>query len=68
MMAEQANRRRWFKIGCMITCTASLGLITFPLTYSLPFMSDAIVFSLIFTLTILMGLGATLAIFSLKHP
>ncbi len=68
MTVEQSSRRRRFMVGCVLASTASLGLITFPLTYGLRFLSDAVVFPLVCALIVLMGVGATLAVFSLKHP
>lgn len=68
MMSEEAPRRKWFLTGCLVTGGASLGLMTFPLTYRLPWLSDGLLFSFVCALTVLMGIGATLAIFNFRRP
>jgi hypothetical protein len=68
MTCQETSRRRWFAAGCLLTVVASLGLITFPLTWKLPHLSDGMLFSLACGFTILMGLGATVAIFNSRRP
>jgi hypothetical protein len=68
MMSQQIPRRRRLLAGCALAGTASLGLITFPLTYRLALVSDTVAFSLVCGLTVIMGIGAALAIFNLRAP
>ena len=67
MMAEHSRRRRLLT-GCGLAATASIGLVLFAILYPLATMSEIVVYPLICLLTIMMGLGATLAIFNLKQP
>lgn len=67
MTAERSRRRRLIA-GCMLAAAASLGLMAFAGCYArLPALSEPLVYWLVSSLTILMGLGATLAVFSLRR-
>ena len=68
MMLERRTRRRRVLTGAVLVAAGSLGLATLPLTSRLPFVSDAAVFSLVFALATLMGVGAVLAVFNLERP
>ncbi len=67
MTVEHRSRRRRALTGAALVAVGSLGLAALPLTSRLPFASDGVVFSLVFALTGLMGIGATLAVFNLKQ-
>jgi hypothetical protein len=68
MIMEETSRQRWFWLGCALTGVASLLLMTFPIISTLPFLSDGAVFSFVCVLTVLMGCGATLAVFNIRRP
>lgn len=68
MTLEHRTRRRRALTGTVLVATGSLGLATLPLTSRLAFVSDAVVFSVVFALATLMGSGAMLAVFNLKQP
>jgi hypothetical protein len=66
MTLEHRSRRRRALTGATLVAAGSLGLATLPLTSRLAFVSDGVVFSLVFALAALMAVGATLAVFNLK--
>ncbi len=59
--------RRWALIGAGLAAVASAGLIAFPLIARLSFVTDEVVYPLVFGLAILMGFGATVTVFNLKR-
>jgi hypothetical protein len=66
MTSQRVSKRRWTLAGAALVLIGSLGLATFPLLSRLPFMSDALLFPTIVALTLLMAVGAILAIFTMK--
>ncbi len=64
MGTEQVSRRRRALTGAAVATAGSLGLIAFPLLARVPLSENGLV-ALVFGLTIAMGGGAILAVFSL---
>lgn len=67
MTQEQSTRQKWwFLAGCGLACLASLGLVACVVAPQLMPVSDTTVFSLVCGAAVLMGVGATFAIFNLR--
>lgn len=68
MTTEQSSRQKWwFLAGCGLTCLASLGLVASVVAPQLTTLSDTAVFSMVCSAAVLMGVGATFAIFNLRR-
>ena len=65
METEPVTRRRRALLGAAVAAVASLGLIGFPLLVRAP-LSESVLVSLVFGLTITMGVGTITAVFSLS--
>ncbi len=68
MTWEKLSHRHGFWAACGLTTAASLALMALPLVPERTFLGDYAVLSLAGGLAVLMAVGATLAIFSLKRP
>ncbi len=68
MSTEDLSHRRRFWLACAFTCAATLGLVAIPLLPDGSPLGDSARFSLVCAMTVLMAVGATLAVFSLKRP
>ena len=66
MIVEQHKQRRLLT-GCGLAAAASVGLMAFSIAYHLAVVSDALLVPLVAGLAIVMGVGTTVAIFSLKR-
>jgi Zn-dependent protease len=66
MTMEHYSRRWRLWTGLALVVLGILGLIALPAASRMPSLSDGAVFSLLFGLAALMGIGATLAVFNLK--
>ncbi len=64
MDTERATRRRRGLLGAVVATAGSLGLIAFPLLADAP-LSENMLIWLVFGLTVAMGGGSILAVFSL---
>lgn len=64
---EQATRRRRALAGAALAVLSSVGLTVFSALSLHSTLSDYVVFPLVFGLAVLMGCGATLAIFNIKQ-
>lgn len=68
MVSEFTQRQwRWFLAGCGLAVGGSAGLMAFPWLAVAAAGSDLAVVALVCGFVALMGLGAMLAIFNLKH-
>ncbi len=65
MAASQISRRRRAAVGALVAVAASLGLIAFPLLAGGSFPDGRLPALVVFGLTIAMGAGTILAVFSL---
>ncbi|MEW6251457.1 MAG: hypothetical protein AB1716_12475 [Planctomycetota bacterium] len=62
---HQTGRRRRALAGLLLAAGASVGLMAFPLLSRMSFLGERAALPLVFGLTIAMGCGAILAVFSL---
>ncbi len=65
---DDLSTRRRFWSACALTCLATLGLVAITLLPDAPALGDAARFTLVCGMTILMAVGATFAVFSLRRP
>lgn len=66
-MAVQQQHGRCLTVGCLIALLGSLGLMTLSVVYALGSLNSTLVFTLVLLLTLLMGAGALMAVFSLRQ-